>query len=44
MALSAFTDKSQRPTDDDLRSVLGAAHETWVSLIEEVTRQVPPIS
>lgn len=43
MALSAFTEKSHRPTDEDLRSVLGAAHDAWARLIELVTARIDQI-
>lgn len=43
MALSAFTEKSHRPTDEDLRSVLGKAHEAWARLIELVTARIDQI-
>ncbi len=44
MALSALTEKSHPPTDADLRSVLGTAHDAWVRLIELVRKRIPPIS
>ena len=43
MALSAFADKAHKPTDDDLRSVLGKAHEAWARLIELVTARIDQI-
>jgi Protein of unknown function (DUF3788) len=43
MALSAFIDKSHPPTDDDLRPVLGRAHEAWARLIELVTARIDQI-
>lgn len=43
MALSAFSDKAHRPTDKDLRSVLGKAHPAWVRLIELVSDRIAPI-
>jgi Protein of unknown function (DUF3788) len=43
VALSAFTEKSHRPTDEDLRAVLGKAHEAWARLIELVTARIDQI-
>lgn len=43
LALSAFADKAHKPTDDDLRSVLGKAHEAWARLIELVTARIDQI-
>ena len=43
MALSAFADKAHEPTDDDLRLVLGKAHEAWSRLIELVTARIDQI-
>jgi hypothetical protein len=44
MALSALSDKSQEPTEDDLRKVLGKAHKVWTSLIVAVDERIGPIS
>lgn len=43
MALSAFADKAHKPTDEDLRAVLGKAHEAWARLIELVTARIDQI-
>jgi len=43
LALSAFADKARKPTDDDLRFVLGKAHEAWARLIELVTARIDQI-
>ena len=44
MALSAFADKSNEPTDGDLRAVLGEAHGVWSSLLDAVAEQVGPLA
>ena len=44
MPLSALTDKSHEPTDEDLRNVLGKAYDVWTHLIEAVAEQIEPIS
>jgi hypothetical protein len=44
VALSSFTDKSRQPTDDDLRTTLGAAYSAWSKLITEVSSRIPAIS
>lgn len=44
MALSAFSDKMHQPTDEDLRSTLGAAHAPWIRLIELVSTRISPIT
>ena len=43
LALSAFADKARKPADDDLRSVLGRAHEAWARLIELVAARIDQI-
>ena len=43
MALSAFTDKKRRPTDDELRVTLGAAASAWLELINAVAERIDPI-
>ncbi len=43
VALSAFADKAHQPTDDDLRFVLGKAHDAWARLIELVTARIDQI-
>lgn len=44
MALSAFSDKSNAPTRDDLRSVLGAALDPWNTLLSLVAERIGPLS
>ena len=44
MPLSALTDKSNEPTDDDLRDVLGKSYEVWTHLIDAVAEQIGPTS
>ena len=44
MALSAFDDKTRPPTDDQLRSVLGKAHGSWVKLLALVADRIEPVS
>ena len=44
MTLSGLTDKSHPPTDEDLRFVLGKAHDAWARLIVLVTERIGPIS
>jgi hypothetical protein len=44
MPLSELTDRSHEPTDEELRSVLGKAHEVWVSLIDAVAERIGPVS
>jgi hypothetical protein len=44
VALSAFTDKSRRPGEDELRSALGKAYPAWARLIELVASRVGPVS
>ena len=44
MALSAFGEKTQRPTDDDLRSVLGEAYEPWTRLLGLVAERIGPLT
>lgn len=44
MPLSAFTDKSREPTDEDLREVLGKSYQVWTRLIDAVAEQIGPIS
>jgi hypothetical protein len=44
MALSVLTDKSQTPTEDDLRRVLGKAFEVWTQLIDAVADRIGPVS
>lgn len=43
MTLSALTDKSHEPTDDDVRAVLGKAHEVWTHLIDSVAERIGPV-
>ena len=44
MALSAFGSKHRRPALDDLRTVLGAAHDPWCRLVAAVTHAIGPIT
>lgn len=44
MALSALTERSHEPTDEDLRNVLGKAYEVWIGLIDGVGERIGPIS
>jgi len=44
MPLSALTDKSNEPTEQNLRDVLGKAFETWELLIRTVDERIGPIS
>lgn len=44
MALSALSDKSHEPNDQDLRDVLGKAYEPWTRLIAAVAERIDPIS
>jgi hypothetical protein len=44
MALSALTERSHEPTDEDLRDVLGDAYEVWKRLINAVGERIGPIS
>jgi hypothetical protein len=44
MALSAFTDKSKEPSDEDLREVLGKSYGVWTQLIDAISERIEPIS
>lgn len=44
MALSCFDDRSSQPGSEDLRRALGEASSLWVSLIDHVKREHPPIT
>jgi hypothetical protein len=44
MSLSAFTDKTRMPTDDDLRPVLGRAYASWTTLLDLVAERIDPIN
>jgi hypothetical protein len=44
MALSAFSERTRPPTDDDLRSVLGKSYESWTRLIALVAERIGPVS
>lgn len=44
VALSAFGDKSHRPTEEELRSALGPAYRAWERLVEEVALRIRPVS
>jgi Protein of unknown function (DUF3788) len=44
VALSAFADKKNQPTEKDLRSVLVKAYPAWIRLIEIVSDRIAPIS
>lgn len=44
MALSAFADKRQPPTENDLKRVLGKSFSAWLRLIQLVSDRIAPIS
>jgi hypothetical protein len=44
MPLSALTDKSNEPTDEQLHDVLGKAYEVWKDLIDSVEDRIGPVS
>lgn len=44
MAVSAFADKSHKPTDRELREVLGTAYGPWGDLIAAVAGRIASIS
>jgi Protein of unknown function (DUF3788) len=44
LALSAFADKADQPTDRDLRSVLGKSYTAWIRMIKLVSDRIAPIS
>lgn len=44
MALSAFSDKAHPPTEEDLRSTLGASHAAWARLKTLVSERIPPVN
>lgn len=44
MPLSALTDKSHEPTDDEVRGVLGKAYSVWAELISAVSDRIGPLS
>lgn len=44
MALSAFADKRQPPTENDLKLVLGKSFSAWVRLIQLVSDRIVLIS
>lgn len=44
MPLSALTNKTYEPTDDDVRTVLGKTYEVWTLLIDSVAEQIGPVS
>lgn len=43
MALSAFDDKSKKPTAADIQEVLGRAGAHWTGLISHVASEFPPV-
>ena len=42
MALSAFDEKARRPTDDQLRTVLGSAYRPWIKLLALIGECIDP--
>lgn len=44
MALSAFSDKANPPTDADLRATLGKAHGAWLDLIALAFERIGALS
>ena len=42
MGLSAFEEKARHPTDDQLRTVLGKAYQSWVELIDSIGERIDP--
>ncbi len=44
MTLSAFSDKTQQPTEKDLKLVLGKSFTAWARLIQLVSNRIVPIS
>jgi hypothetical protein len=44
MALSAFGERANAPTDDDLRAVLGPAYPSWGKFLAEVRERIRPIA
>lgn len=44
MAISAFVDKSAKPTDAALKKVLGGSHPLWTGLRRQLTGQTPALT
>lgn len=44
MALSAFTDKAQSPSDVSLIEALGKSYRAWTRLIETISEDLGPVS
>ena len=42
MALSAFDEKTRPPTDDQLRTVLGRAYGSWITLLALIGERIDP--
>jgi len=42
MTLSAFDDKAQEPTPDQLRTVLGKAYRPWIELLGLIDDRIDP--
>lgn len=42
MTLSALSEKSRRPTDDQLRAVLGTAYRPWIKLRVAIGERIDP--
>jgi hypothetical protein len=40
MTLSAFDEKARRPTDDQLRAILGRAYGPWIKLLTLVAQRI----
>ena len=44
MALSAFIDQAQSPSDERLGEVLGKSHRAWTRLLEAISQELAPVS
>lgn len=44
MALSAFTDKAQSPSEESLVEALGQSYRAWTRLIEAISDDLAPVS
>jgi hypothetical protein len=42
-SLSAFSDRTREPTDEDLRSVLGNAYAPWALLLAGLPERIGPV-
>ena len=43
MALSVFADKAKKPQKDELAKVLGKSNIHWVTLVEQIEADYPPL-